>query len=46
MIVIAHSEPAVLLGTNEWFFVALSTVIILSILGPPAAADLEHRDGQ
>lgn len=44
MIVIAHSEPAVLLGTNEWFFVALSTLIILSILGPRIVRELRSSD--
>ena len=42
--VFAHVEShPVVLGTNEWFFVALATVIILAILGPRILREFKSR---
>ena len=42
--VFAHVEPqSVVLGTNEWFFVGLATVIILAILGPRILREFKAR---
>lgn len=44
--VFAHVEAQVVeLGRNEWFFVALATVIILAILGPRILREFKSRDG-
>lgn len=39
--IVAHAQLPVELGTTEYFFVALSTVIIFAILGPKLWADLK-----
>jgi len=39
--IVAHAQLPVELGPSEYFFVALSTVIIFAFLGPKLWADLK-----
>ena len=44
--IFAQVKPApVNMGVNEWFFVALATVIIFAILGPRILREFKSRDG-
>jgi len=40
---LAHAEPPVVLGLNEWLFVIGSSLIIFAIMGPAIMRNLRQR---